>query len=454
MARTDKQLSYEERYKDKMEKYKEVYKTRTDFASKFKLDLKKTKGLSLETIVNNTEGSTNNGSAEKPEGGDGVTIEGGSELGRKIAKEAIQWVGKVTYVFGAADVEGGKSDCSGFTSYVFNKVANVNIGRATTAQNKVGTLVKDREDALPGDLIMFQNTYRAGVSHVGIVVNWPNVVHCGSSKGVAYAEVKSGNYYDEHFLSIRRVISDNGSDTKKTDTDNPTAKAIKAFATTSATPTNPLEDVPDEYGMESFLLNGKQPTTTPGSPADWVEPPLHWFGVGATYKPITVNQVAEHIRIPKGKRSLFFHQRIVWGTSTGFKQFEKLDPDHFVHIPRHDGFEGNLYSPDAAKAFEIFRLKSKREKLEILSGFRFSPQGLISPHEAGCAIDVRVYGEEDARKLADIAWACGFRSIAIGGDIEGGGGFIHMDIGPKNEWGYDNIPAYQGPGRWSLNEAD
>jgi cell wall-associated NlpC family hydrolase len=464
MARNDKQLSYEERYQQKMEQYKEVYKIRTDFASKFKLDTKKAKGLSTETIVNNASGSSS-GSASKPSEGTekGVTIEGGSELGRKIAEEAAKFVGKCVYRWAGKDPTTGGADCSGFTSYIYRKHASLEIGGSTTAQVSAGTmlessLVIDGSKALPGDLILFQGTYRAGVSHVGIVYSWPKIVHCAGKEGtdgVQYSDMSTNKYWQSKFLSIRRVISDNGS----ADSGSKKDASAKAMATIQSTTeienTNPWGYTSDDDGMDIYLLNGGERTSSPGAPAGYFTPPLHWFEVGASYTPVPINITAQHIRIPTNtSRANFFHKRIKWGMETGYSHFQKLNPSNFIHITRHDGFEGNLYSPDAAKAFEILRLKSKREKLEILSGFRFSPEGLISPHEAGCAIDIRVYGIEDARKLADVAWACGFRAIAIGGDITSGGGFIHIDIGPKDEWGYDNIPAYRGPGRWSLNETE
>lgn len=458
VTRTDKQLSYEERYKKKMEKYKEVYKIRTDFASKFKLKTNKT------SSATSSSGSTDSGSAEKVGGASssGASIEGGSELGRKIAEEAAKFVGKCVYRWGGKDPTTGGADCSGFTYYVYKKIANLaSIGASTSTQDVAGTLLTTSLDgagdvALPGDLIMFQGTYRSGVSHVGIVYSWPKVVHCAGKEGtdgVQFSDMSSDKYWRQHFRSIRRVISDNGKSTSSSSSGK--AKALFSAKTMTVT-TEQSKDISSQYvsdddGMDIHLLKGGIRTSSPGASNGYFEIPLSWYDVGADYKPITINPTAQYIRIPTDiNRATFFHQRILWGEKNGFRNFQKLNSERFIHIPRHDGFEGNLYCPDAAKAFETLLLKSKRKKLEILSGFRFSPSGLISPHEAGCAIDIRVYGEEDARKIADAAWAAGFRAIAIGGDIENDGGFVHVDIGPKNIWSYDSIPAYQGPGRWKI----
>lgn len=450
MARSDKQLTIEERYKKKMDKYKEAYKERTDFASKFKLDPSKTRGVSGGGDIGISTGNGDTGSAvTPPENTTGTTIAGGSELGRKIAEEASKWVGKCVYRWGGKNPESGGADCSGFTSYIYKKYGNLDIGISTTYQNTAGSQLTPREKALPGDLIMFQGTYRPGVSHVGIVYSWPKIVHCAGKEGrdgVQWGEIKEGTYWAQHYLSVRRVISDNDKSSAAPKKEVET-QSFNAFATVDEIQAS-FGYTSDEDGMDMTMLMGNEKTSTPGAPDGWYTPPLHWIEGGGSYKAIETNRQAGYIYPAKGKRESFFHERIGWGRETGFKNFKKLDEEQFVHISRHDGLEGNMYCPDAISAFEIFYLKSKREKLEILSGFRFSPKGLLSPHEAGCAIDIRVYGYKDARELADIAWSCGFRAIAIGGDIENDAGFIHLDIGPSGTWGYDDMPAYAGPGRW------
>lgn len=90
-------------------------------------------------------------------------------------------------------------DCSGFVSYVFNK-AGYNISRSTLTQFAQTTTVSNPQ---PGDLIFFQNTYRAGISHVGIYIGNNQFIHAGGSK----AEVKSVNdsYWGSKFHSYKRL---------------------------------------------------------------------------------------------------------------------------------------------------------------------------------------------------------------------------------------------------------
>jgi cell wall-associated NlpC family hydrolase len=115
---------------------------------------------------------------------------------------AKSFIGKLTYVFGGKNIAGGSGDCSGFTQYVFQKSAGVNIGHGTATQITKGSKVS-KDDAQPGDLIFFQGTYRAGVSHVGIVTKKGYFVGLGNS-GCKEASYTSG-YWDRHFMQIRRV---------------------------------------------------------------------------------------------------------------------------------------------------------------------------------------------------------------------------------------------------------
>lgn len=119
-----------------------------------------------------------------------------------ILKTANSYKGKLTYVFGSKAVDSGRSDCSGFTSAVYEK-NGISMPHGTSAQVGKGTSVS-KAQAKPGDLVFFQNTYRKGVSHVGIVTR----------KGYCISQANSGctehtyttGYWGSHFMSIRRVL--------------------------------------------------------------------------------------------------------------------------------------------------------------------------------------------------------------------------------------------------------
>ena len=102
----------------------------------------------------------------------------------------------IPYKFGGTTTSG--FDCSGFTQYVFKKNGK-SLTRTTLTQfaetDKVTT-------PKVGDLVFFANTYRPGISHVGIYIGNNQFVHSGGAK----AEVRSlsDSYWGPKFHSFRR----------------------------------------------------------------------------------------------------------------------------------------------------------------------------------------------------------------------------------------------------------
>lgn len=105
------------------------------------------------------------------------------------------------YVWGGSTPKG--FDCSGFVQYVLN-LSGINLPRTTTEQYKVGTYVA-KSNLQPGDLVFLQNTYRAGISHVGIYIGDGKMIHASSSKGVVTSSLSS-SYYTQHYYGARRVV--------------------------------------------------------------------------------------------------------------------------------------------------------------------------------------------------------------------------------------------------------
>jgi cell wall-associated NlpC family hydrolase len=93
-------------------------------------------------------------------------------------------------------------DCSGFTYYVF-KTAGRPISRSLSVQRWSGVPVS-RWSLKPGDLVFFKNTYRTGLSHVGIYVGAGKFINAQSERvGVAIASLGS-RYWSSHYLAARR----------------------------------------------------------------------------------------------------------------------------------------------------------------------------------------------------------------------------------------------------------
>ncbi|MDX5417923.1 MAG: C40 family peptidase [Hymenobacteraceae bacterium] len=119
---------------------------------------------------------------------------------------AVSLIGS-PYLYGGTSSNG--FDCSGFTSHVF-KEFGVSITRSSTTQSQDGIAV-DREDARPGDLVIFTGTNLnvREPGHVGIVISEPgdtiSFVHSSSNGGVKISQVE-GTRYDDRFLAIRRVM--------------------------------------------------------------------------------------------------------------------------------------------------------------------------------------------------------------------------------------------------------
>jgi len=123
----------------------------------------------------------------------------GTASGNKIVATAKQYLG-VPYKWGGTDPSG--FDCSGFVYYVL-RCNGINVSRTQTAMYSEGTPVS-KANLQPGDVVFFQNTYKAGLSHVGIYVGGGQFIHAPSSgKVVSYADLNS-DYYIEHYYGAVR----------------------------------------------------------------------------------------------------------------------------------------------------------------------------------------------------------------------------------------------------------
>ena len=136
-------------------------------------------------------GSTNSGTTSNPTG---------TASGDKIVATAKKYLG-TPYVWGGASPSG--FDCSGFVYYVFRS-NGYSISRTIATMYKQGTHV-DKKDLQPGDIVIFQNTYKSGISHVGIYVGDGMFIHSPSSgKVVSYADLYS-DYYTSHYYGACRI---------------------------------------------------------------------------------------------------------------------------------------------------------------------------------------------------------------------------------------------------------
>ncbi|MCM1192772.1 MAG: NlpC/P60 family protein [Butyrivibrio sp.] len=115
----------------------------------------------------------------------------GSDLGKRIAKFACQYVGN-PYVSGGTSLTNG-ADCSGFTYRVYQEFG-YSIPRTSYQQRSAGTGVA-YENAQPGDLICYDG-------HVAMYIGSGMIVHASSAK----TGIKVSRAQYRTILAVRRII--------------------------------------------------------------------------------------------------------------------------------------------------------------------------------------------------------------------------------------------------------
>lgn len=118
-----------------------------------------------------------------------------------VLRTAEKYLG-VPYVWGGASPEEG-FDCSGYVMYLFGELG-VSLPHGAEAISQYGTPV-EFQDLQPGDVIFFQNTYRYGVSHLGIWAGNNTFIHAPEpGANVSYEELKG--FYLDHYWGARRIL--------------------------------------------------------------------------------------------------------------------------------------------------------------------------------------------------------------------------------------------------------
>lgn len=175
------------------------------------------------------------------------SVSGSNSLGIKIAQTAISYIGKGGYKMGGTDLE-RCVDCSGFSQGIYKK-CGISIPRTASAQEQskdivtVGTSVTYQAQA--GDIIFFQGTYKAGVSHVGICTgNGDEFIESGGADGtkIRSAHYSTNSYNKKHFHSICRHKKCMSTDTNKNT--NPIKNSTAAISSPTTVFNNGMLNVP------------------------------------------------------------------------------------------------------------------------------------------------------------------------------------------------------------------
>lgn len=115
----------------------------------------------------------------------------GSDMGKKVAKYACQYIG-YPYVSGGTSLTSG-ADCSGFTFRVYSDFG-YSIPRTSYEQRSVGSGV-NYSDAQPGDLICYDG-------HVALYIGGGMIVHASTER----TGIKVSRAEYRPILAVRRIL--------------------------------------------------------------------------------------------------------------------------------------------------------------------------------------------------------------------------------------------------------
>ncbi|MEB2282816.1 LysM peptidoglycan-binding domain-containing protein [Lysinibacillus xylanilyticus] len=157
--------------------------------------------LKLSPVASIPENDTvhNNGSSDA--GTSTVTSKDPTANGQAIYKKTVDVANSLVgtpYLYGGNTSEG--LDCSGFIYYAFNQ-GGLKIGRDSSEGYFYGNTTQVK-NPIAGDLVFFQNTYKDGISHMGIYIGNNKFIHAGSD-GVEISDV-TFSYWSTRLVAYKR----------------------------------------------------------------------------------------------------------------------------------------------------------------------------------------------------------------------------------------------------------
>jgi cell wall-associated NlpC family hydrolase len=118
-----------------------------------------------------------------------------------VVNFAMQFVG-TPYVWGGS--RPGGFDCSGYTKYVYSQFG-LSLPHSAAGQysQRYGTFI-DKANLQPGDIVFFANTYKRGISHVGIYVGGGMVVQAlAEGAPLSAVSMNSGYWQSKYYGALR-----------------------------------------------------------------------------------------------------------------------------------------------------------------------------------------------------------------------------------------------------------
>lgn len=125
-----------------------------------------------------------------------------------IAAKAEDILMRAMALIGTPYHRGGRTpeagfDCSGFVGYLFREAVNLTLPRSAREIWRVGSPV-EADELEPGDLVFF-NTMRRPLSHVGIFIGDGKFIHAPASGGAVRTESMSDRYWSKRWNGARRI---------------------------------------------------------------------------------------------------------------------------------------------------------------------------------------------------------------------------------------------------------
>ncbi len=124
----------------------------------------------------------------------------GADKGSQIVRTALRYLG-YPYVMGGNSPSG--FDCSGFVQYVMAQ-NGIRVSRTSRTLFLDGRPVS-RSELRPGDVVFFRNTYRRGISHVGIYINDNKFIHAADHRRDVTISRIDDDHYASRYVGARRM---------------------------------------------------------------------------------------------------------------------------------------------------------------------------------------------------------------------------------------------------------
>lgn len=132
----------------------------------------------------------------------GYHVDGNNKRGKRVVKEAMEWIG-TPYKYGGAE-KGKGSDCSGLVMSAYLEATGKQLPRNSAMQAEFCKRLSGEELEV-GDLCFFATGKDPKrISHVGIMIDNESFIHASSSKGVVVSKITTP-YYQKTLIQFGRV---------------------------------------------------------------------------------------------------------------------------------------------------------------------------------------------------------------------------------------------------------